>query len=150
MIIAIITYPFDNFLLTVGSTKAILWNFIARKPVGTDPSAFAVSSALIPVVTTNVSAINQATSSSITYTTAGQSSYSTVANQSIASNQPISSTSGSTLGSSSSTSNLAIFKRYSFKSRNKIDNHRDLIVCLEVSKCGNYLITGKKENQNIF
>ena len=160
MIIAIITYPFDNFLLTCGSSKAILWNFIARKPAGTDPtiSTFAISSALIPIVTTNVSIINQQTASAITYTTAGQSSSTS---HSIQANQPIStaisaaqqqqqqlqltSIASTTLGNSSSASNLALPKRHSIKSRNKIENHRDLIVCYEVSKCGNYLITGSRD-----
>lgn len=142
MIIAIITYPFDNFLLTCGKTKAILWNFIARRPIGADPSAFTLSSALVPVVT-NVSVVNPSTSSSITYTTAGQSSLASsnpTSSNYLPANQTIQST--NSLGTSTSSSNLSVCKKHSIKSRNKIDNHRDLIVCLEVSKCGSYLITG--------
>lgn len=139
--IAIITYPFDNFLLTCGNSKVIIFNFIGRRPVGADPSPFTVSSALIPVVTTN-----QPTPSSITYTTAGQSSltsYSTQATSTTAPSQTTGAPAG--LGVSPSTGNLAICKRHSIKSRNKIENHRDLIVCLDVSKCGNYLITGSRD-----
>ena len=129
----------------------IIRNFIARtRPVGADPVAFKFSSALIPVVTTNVSVISQPTPSSITYTTAGQSSL-TSSSHSTSSSQPVSttqtqSTLTSTVGASTSTSNLAICKRHSIKSRNKVDNHRDLIVCIDVSKCGNYLITGMRSS----
>lgn len=123
-------------------------NFVARKPPGADPTvnAFTASSALIPVVTTNVSIINQSTPSSITYTTAGQSSNVTSSSYSSSSNQPVASTSqASSSVSQSSTSNLPIAKRHSIKSRNKVDNHRDLIVCMDISKCGNYLITGSRD-----
>ena len=144
--IAIITYPFDNFLLTCGNSKVIIFNFIGRRPVGADPTPFTVSSALIPVVTTN-----QPTPSSITYTTAGQSSlaassYSTGNPATYTTAQTPSTSGGQTsLGGSLSTGNLAICKRHSIKSRNKIENHRDLIVCLDVSKCGNFLITGSRD-----
>ena len=138
--IAIITYPFDNFLLTCGNSKVIIFNFIGRRPVGADPSPFTASSALIPVVTTN-----QPTPSSITYTTAGQSSLTSHSTQTTSATALTQSTGSAGLGASTSTGNLAICKRHSIKSRNKIENHRDLIVCLDVSKCGNYLITGSRD-----
>lgn len=140
--IAIITYPFDNFLLTCGNSKVIIFNFIGRRPVGADP--FTVSSALIPVVTTN-----QPTPSSITYTTAGQSASYSSGTQATSTTAPTQATGVLTsigLGpTTSSTSNLPVCKRHSIKSRNKIENHRDLIICMDVSKCGNYLITGSRD-----